>query len=225
METKKRDIRKWIQLGLVSALVVAVIILAAVTLKMQHRLEALTRVPARGDLASSAAVTPPADKPDKSPPDMDDDWFSNPFDPGKWDPFTEMQRMQKHIDHMFDDSFGRFGQSLKYRDLVREPDFSPKVDVREDKDRFVMKLDLPGVDKGSVDVQVNGRNVEISGERNDIVTQTDKDGHTVRQERRTGKFSRTVELPEPVDASKMTAKDDNGVFTIVLPKSSNRASS
>jgi len=225
METKKRDKTRWIQWGLVSVLAVAVIALAAVTLKTQHRLEAMTRAPAHGDPPSPAAVTPPQGKPDKSPPDRGDDWFASPFDPGKWDPFAEMQRMQQHIDRMFSDSFGRFGQSQKYSDLVREPGFSPKVDVREDKDKFVLELDLPGVDKGDVNVRVDGRNVEISGERNDVVTRTDKDGHTVRQERRTGSFSRTVELPEAVDAGKMTARDEKGVFTIVLPKSSDRASS
>ncbi len=219
MDRKKLNKTEWIQLGLMSSFIVAVVIMAVMIFRMQSQLETLGRQGKRDTaLLPSDSATSKVSQPDKHPTGTNDDWFSNPFDPNKWDPFSEMQRMQEHIDRVFSDSFSRFGKSPRFHDLVRDPGFSPKIDVHEEKDKFVIRLDLPGVDEGSVDVQVEGQDVQISGKKDDIVTDKDKDGHVVRQERRTGSFSRSIELPEAVDPNKMTAKNDNGVFTIVLPK-------
>lgn len=226
-----KNTTKWLQMGLIALLVIAVLVLTSMVFKMQDQLDEMKQGrqaalrddppvqpsdPLKRRIDSSTA--PPAKKPGGRQFDVDDDWFSKPFDPNSWDPFAEMQRMQEHMNRMFNDSFGHFGASPKYRDLARDPSFSPKIDVHEDKDRFVLSLDLPGVDEGSVNVQVDGRKVTVSGERKSSSDEADSSGRMMRSERRTGKFARTVELPEPVDATKIEAKNEQGVFTIVLPK-------
>lgn len=221
MDKPKKDKVKWIQLGLLSSLVATVVILAVMIFQMQARLDSLGQ-PAKRDTAtpqspSKEATTPP-DQTDTPNADSDDNWLWSPFDSKTWDPFAEMQRMQTHIDRMFSDSFSRFGKSPRFSDLVRDPGFSPQIDVREEEDQFVIRVDLPGVEDGSVDVHVDGREVQITGKRSDVVTNKDKNGHIIRQERRAGRFSRTIELPEKVNPDKMTAKKENGVFTISLPK-------
>jgi HSP20 family protein len=227
MERKKIDRSKWFQLGLTGILVVTVAVLTAMVYGMHARLDTLSRQGqgAPSLATSSPAPTTPTTTADpktttdpKSSDSQEDDWFSKPFDPGNWNPFTEMQRMQAHFDRIFSDSFSRFGRSDRFQDLVRDPGFSPELDVQEEGDRFVIRLDLPGVEKGNINVHVDGTEVQISGKRDNVVTDKDKDGRVVRQERRTGRFSRTIDLPEAVNADKMTAKDENGVFTVILPK-------
>jgi len=234
MTTTPKDKSKWLQVGLISLLAVAVIVLAGAVFKMQGQIETLNRSgavvigpapqgpqiaqPGPRSTPPTKPPTPPTKPPKTTPFDLDDDGFSSPFDPDKWDPFAEMQRMQEHINRMFDNSFGHFGQSPKYRGLAKDPAFSPKIDMREEKDRFVIRLDLPGVDEGSLNVKVDGTKLTISGQKESSHSDADKSGRMMRQERRTGQFARTIELPEPVDAAKMEVKNEQGVFTIILPK-------
>ena len=221
MDTKKLN-GNWIQWSLVSLLVIVVVILSGVVLKMSHQLEALSPPLATEAIAATAelaraqkADTPPTDTKVGSKADTKTDAYA---DSNAWDPFAEMQHMQRQIDRMFADSFGRFGLTPADDDLFTEPTFSPKIDLQDNKDAYVLSMDLPGVEAGNVDVQVDGREVTISGERNNTVTEKDKSGQVVKQERRTGTFARTVILPSDVDAEKMTAHDDNGVYTVTLPK-------
>jgi HSP20 family protein len=218
MDKPKRDRTKWIQVGLTASLAVAVAVLAVLLYRSQRRLDALgEQANPNASPSPSASATPLPDQSNKRPDVAHDDWFFSTA-PDKWDPFTEMQEMQKHIEQLFDQSFVRFGKSDRFSNLVKAPDFDPKIDVKEEKDQFVIRVDLPGVEESSVDVHVNGRDVEISGKRDDVVTDKDDEGRVVRRERRTGSFSRSIELPEAVNPDKLTAKNDNGVFTIVLPK-------
>ena len=218
MEKPTSNRTKWFQLGVLVALVITVGFLAVMIFRLETRLNALGRQGEPDESVSPAvAVTPqPGHTDEKSDEKHVDSYF--PFDPNNWDPFAEMQQMQKEIDHLFDDSFNRFGKSQRFSDLVQHSDFSPKIDMTEEKDDFVIRVDLPGVKESSVDVKVDGREVQISGRRDNVVTDKDKEGHVIRQERHTGSFSRFIELPETVDPNRMTTKNDKGVFTIVLPK-------
>ena len=220
MDNKSTDKVKWIQLGLMSFLAVTVVIMAVVIYHMQTRLDTLGQSHSLNGQSRTSSLVTPQPKPSQPKADQkqDSDLFSKSFDPDSWNPFAEMQQMQKRIDRLFTDSFGRFGQSDKFSDLMKNKDYSPNIDVIEEGDKYVIQMDLPGVEAGNIDVKVNDRDVEISGKRTEDVTNKDKDGHVVRQERIIGSFSRSVELPEAVDAKKMTAKDENGVFTVVLPK-------
>ncbi|MBN2496905.1 MAG: Hsp20/alpha crystallin family protein [Deltaproteobacteria bacterium] len=210
--------------SVLSVLAVVVVVQSVLLAKMNDRVDALGSAgdePAASSAAEQAqpdAASPPAAKPAPDL-DLDDDWFSAPFDRDGWDPFAEMQRMREQMNRLFDDSFGRFGSSKRFSPLVREHPFSPKVDVAEEADRFIIRVDLPGVTGASVNVKVkDDRIVTISGTREEQVEKSDDDGQVVRQERRMGRFERTVSLPSPVDAGKMDVDQKAGVVTIALPK-------
>jgi HSP20 family protein len=93
----------------------------------------------------------------------------------------------------------------------------PAADVWQDENAVFAELDLPGVNPADLDVTVTDGNVlTIAGERK--AGEVGKEAW-VRRERGHGKFARTVELPFPVDASKVEAKYDAGVLRVTLPKS------
>jgi HSP20 family protein len=94
--------------------------------------------------------------------------------------------------------------------------WAPALDVREDKDKFVIRAELPGLKREDIDVSLQDGALVISGERKFEKTEEGVEVH--RQERYYGKFERTLTLPEPVAADKVKAEYKDGVLTVTLPK-------
>jgi HSP20 family protein len=93
---------------------------------------------------------------------------------------------------------------------------TPPVNVRETPDRFEAELELPGLSLSDIEVVVKGRELTIRGQR----AAPQHDGATWhRRERAFGNFSRMLHLPAEIDGDKVQARLDQGVLTIVLPKS------
>lgn len=92
----------------------------------------------------------------------------------------------------------------------------PAINMWEDDNNLYVEAELPGFDMSQVEITVTGDNqLSIKGERKQPELEN---GTWHRQERGFGKFSRMIELPEPVDADKVTAEFKYGVLTITLPK-------
>ncbi|MGD8927011.1 MAG: Hsp20/alpha crystallin family protein [Thioalkalispiraceae bacterium] len=94
----------------------------------------------------------------------------------------------------------------------------PAVDIREEKDRFCLSLDLPGVEPKAIQVSMENGVLEISGERK--LAQTDEASRYHTQERVQGAFKRRFKLPESADEAEISAKSENGVLEIVIKKRS-----
>jgi HSP20 family protein len=98
----------------------------------------------------------------------------------------------------------------------------PLLDIAERDDAYLINADVPGVRKGEVKVHVDdqhGRKVlTISGERKEEVTKEDKDKGYKSWTRSYGKFSRSLALPENVNADGISAKQEDGVLRITVPK-------
>lgn len=92
----------------------------------------------------------------------------------------------------------------------------PEVDVQEHADRYVLCVDVPGVDPQKIEVKTEDGVLTVSGERESEATDAVK--YQLR-ERSVGRFARRFTLPERVDADKITAQNRNGVLSIVIPKS------
>jgi len=92
----------------------------------------------------------------------------------------------------------------------------PAVDVSEDDHAVTVRCDVPGLDAKDLDVQVSGNLLTVSGSRED--EWSDKKRGVRRQERVSGSFSRTITLPDYVDAEKLEAKYEKGTLTITVPK-------
>ncbi len=123
---------------------------------------------------------------------------------------------------IFDDIFrdltsGFYVKPLHGDNLPR----SIRVDVSEDAETYQVQAELPGVDKEQIDVNIDGAVVAISAEIRQHDSQ--KEGSRVlRNERYYGTVSRSFELPQEVDTEHASARFENGVLKLTLPKLQNR---
>jgi len=160
----------------------------------------------------------PGYHPPRWPDPYTDDFFNAPYDAQTWDPYAEIQRMQREMDRMFNESFRRFDSSPEFQHLFREGMISPKLDVSEDDDKYTIQVNLPGSDESSVDVKLDGQQLTIQGAQNYEQQNRDAQGNIIFRERRSGSFKRSFTLPEPVDEKGMKTDINNGVLTIIIPK-------
>lgn len=90
------------------------------------------------------------------------------------------------------------------------------VDLYRDHDGYVLNADLPGIDPGSVDVDIDGQLLTIRAQR----TAGDADGvKWISQERPHGSYLRQFSVGEGVDTSRISASYDNGVLSVIIPLS------
>lgn len=95
-------------------------------------------------------------------------------------------------------------------------DWAPAVDIVEEKDRFVLRADVPGVAVNDIDVSMDAGVLSLSGARHAIVPSDD--AGVQRIERATGRFLRRFTLPETADADGITAKCTDGILEVSIPK-------
>ena len=95
-------------------------------------------------------------------------------------------------------------------------DWAPAVDIIEEKDRFVLRADVPGVDPADIDLSMDAGVLTVSGERKSEV-QTENEGFR-RVERVSGRFYRRFNLPETADADGISARSSNGILEVTIPK-------
>ena len=107
-----------------------------------------------------------------------------------------------------------FEQTPALRKLAGE--WSPSVDVSETKDNFIIKAELPGLEKDDVNVSISGDLLTLKGEKKKEEEEKDEHHHYV--ERYYGSFQRSFKLPANVKADKIEATFDKGVLKVVLPK-------
>lgn len=111
-----------------------------------------------------------------------------------WDPFREM------APYFNEDRYG----------------FAPAFEVKETKDAFVFKADLPGVKEQDLEVTISGNRLNVSGKRES--EKEDKGDRYYTYERSYGSFTRSFTLPDGADGEKILAALDNGVLTLNVPK-------
>jgi HSP20 family protein len=94
--------------------------------------------------------------------------------------------------------------------------WEPAVDVIEQQDQYVLKADLPGIDRKDIEIIFEDGALTLKGERSESVD-SEHDGYK-RVERSYGSFQRTFRLPENIDADAITAKCKQGVLEVYVPK-------
>jgi HSP20 family protein len=97
-----------------------------------------------------------------------------------------------------------------------ERTFTPALDVKETRDGFVLKADLPGVNDKDVEVKLTGNRLAISGKRE--YEHEDKSDTYYTYERDYGSFVRAFTLPDSIDSDHVTAELKDGVLTVAVPK-------
>jgi HSP20 family protein len=132
--------------------------------------------------------------------------------------FPAQNRMQNEIRQAFNRLFegNLFDQDESDDSSVVTSQWVPRVDVKEEKDRFVLFADLPGIDPDEIEVSMDKGTLTIKGERSsESAEQTDRFS---RIERRYGSFYRRFALPDSADPQGIQAHGRNGVLEITIPK-------
>ncbi len=124
----------------------------------------------------------------------------------RWDPLGELDRLNRRLSEYLDswrEAPGLLGDA-----------FTPLADVEERDDGYTVEIELPGVKKEDLDIEVAGRRVTVTGERKE----KERVGILRRRERVVGRFRYEVTLPGDVDEAAVEAHLDEGVRTISVPK-------
>lgn len=125
-------------------------------------------------------------------------------------PFAELQReMNRVFDSVFGKQFGAPGR-------LRAGYVYPPVNVRETLDAFVVTCEVPGLEMEDLEVHITGDQLTVAGVRKSTLPEEGVSLH--RHERDSGRFSRAITLPGPVDGSKTEARLADGVLTVRIPK-------
>lgn len=117
---------------------------------------------------------------------------------------------------IFED-FDRIVDGFIRPNYVGTAGFIPTCDINETKEHYLVSLDMPGVKKENIKIEVQGNTLLISGERQREIKEATAD-EAIRRERVYGKFERSFELPSSINADKIEAHYDNGVLNVALPK-------
>ena len=131
----------------------------------------------------------------------------------RWNPYGEMTAMRNRINQMFDQPFWLTNRMDDESDMGM---WNQAVDLYEKDDHFVIKAELPGVDKKDITIDLKDRVLTLSGERsyeNEV-----KEENYYRRERSHGKFQRAFTLPADVDSDKIKAEFRDGLLKIEVPK-------
>lgn len=129
----------------------------------------------------------------------------------RFDPFTDIARFDPFRN--IDEFFGEFPMMPTRRGLGAVPHI--RIDVTEDSQNFLVKADIPGVNKEDIKVAIDGNQVSVSAEMKE--EKETGSGGTLCRERQYGQQHRSFTLPQEVDDAKAQAKYENGVL-LTLPK-------
>ena len=124
-------------------------------------------------------------------------------------PLGLFNELQRDVNRMFDSRLFSGTQNL-----VANADFLPAVDIHEDKDTYVIAVDLPGMKPEDISVSAHNGVLSISGKRETV--HEDKDQK--RSERVFGSFLREFSMPENADLDRVEAHSKDGVLELRVPK-------
>lgn len=129
----------------------------------------------------------------------------------RWNPVREMMALREAMDRAFEDTLEP--PAMRWNDAAEWP---LALDVVENKDGYMVKASLPGVDAEQIDITVNENILTIKGqvEKDELAEGT---RYHVR-ERRYGTFSRSLTLPQLVNMDAVEASYTNGILSLFIPK-------
>ncbi len=127
----------------------------------------------------------------------------------RWDPFREVATLQNRVNSLFREMNDGEGP-------LTTASFIPAVDVYEDNEKVVLKLEVPGVEEKDLDVRIENHTLTVKGERKFEKEEKEENFHRI--ERRYGSFYRAFTLPNTVDTENVGASYNAGVLKLELKK-------
>lgn len=126
-----------------------------------------------------------------------------------WQPFSEIERIRREFDRLFDEFFGSL-------DTTKDYVLSPAVDVYETDKDVVIKAEMPGVKKDEIEITVKDNFVHIRAEKKEEKEEKKENIHRV--ERFYGRIERLIPMPTDVRSEEAKAEYKDGVLEIRIPK-------
>jgi len=130
----------------------------------------------------------------------------------QWNPLQDLMVLQDRMNRLFEDATQRRSQDTG--DEFERADWTPAADIYETESGYLIAMDLPGIDREALELDVDDSRLVVKG------TRTIAEPKQHRTERPRGKFLRTFSVPGSVDQAKIGAEYKNGVLNISLPKRS-----
>jgi HSP20 family protein len=127
----------------------------------------------------------------------------------RWDPYREVVALQNRMNSLF-------RNMNEEDDPVAASNFVPAVDIYEDAQKVMLKLEVPGIDQKDLDVRVENHTLTVKGERKFENEEKEQNFHRI--ERRYGSFYRAFTLPNTVDTENVAASYNAGVLKLELKK-------
>jgi len=127
----------------------------------------------------------------------------------RWDPFRDVVALQNRVNSLFRD-FSEGDSALTTASFV------PAVDIYEDPQKVVLKLEVPGIEEKDLDIRVENNTLTVKGERKFEKEEKEENFHRI--ERRYGSFYRAFTLPSTVDTEGVAATYNAGVLKLELKK-------
>jgi len=129
----------------------------------------------------------------------------------QWNPLQDLMVLQDRMNRLFEDATQRRTQTGN-EDEFERADWTPAADIYETETGFLIALDVPGIKRDALEIDMDDNRLIVKGVR--VVDDT----RTRRSERPRGKFLRTFAVPASVDQAKIGAEYKDGVLQIRLPK-------
>ena len=130
----------------------------------------------------------------------------------RYDPFNALVCWQRDMGRLFGNGPRAVNDDFASGDHA----WTPAIDIREVDNGYVLRADLPGVQRDDVEITMDRNVLTIRGKRE--VTETGDDGKVLRSERISGNFYRRLRLPATIEKDGISAKYENGVLEVMLPK-------
>ena len=122
----------------------------------------------------------------------------------RWEPFAELADIRSRFDRLL----GEFGDG-------HDREWTPAIDMIRDDGQLVVRAEVPGIKPEEIEIKVDNGVLTISGKHEE--TSEEKGKEFVRRERRYGAFSRSMTLPDGVDANEIKATTHDGVLELMIP--------
>lgn len=129
-----------------------------------------------------------------------------------WHSMREMMNLQDRLNRLFTEAGQEPGHAERDQQVFERVDWRPAADVYERGEEFMIELDLPGINRQALEIDLDENRLTIRGERK---IETEGEGRT---ERPTGRFLRRFGLPATIDQSGIAAEYKDGVLRVRLPK-------
>ena len=130
----------------------------------------------------------------------------------QWNPLNDLVSLQDRMNRLFEDATQRRASETNPSDEVEQADWYPAADVYENEVEYTVAVDLPGIDRATLDISFDDDRLTIKGKRAEQQTTLH------RAECPRGKFLRTFSVPASVDHSGIKADYKEGVLQVHLPK-------